>query len=218
MPTLTVTEPSETSQRYEISPNRETVLMGRSSKSDVRISCPSVSGTHAKIRKLGDGYVLRDLGSTNGIKLDGKRVSEIQLKRGQRIQLGDVKLVFEPDFAEDDRSDTQKIDREPLPEIETKSGSKPASRPGAKSGPEAEAEAQDNPVTTGLALLGGGLIVIGLLALIGVEAIKAIPDRGSFALFSGGILIGSGLLCFVGILFANGTIRVPRLVLQYNED
>lgn len=46
------------------------------------------------------GYVLKDLGSTNGIKLNGERVDKISLRNGQDIQIGDVDFGFELDEEE----------------------------------------------------------------------------------------------------------------------
>ncbi len=57
---------------------------------------PNVSRTHAEIRPRGGSWVLTDLGSTNGSRLNGRRLdgSEV-LKPGDEIELGTSRLTFE---------------------------------------------------------------------------------------------------------------------------
>jgi pSer/pThr/pTyr-binding forkhead associated (FHA) protein len=57
---------------------------------------PNVSRTHAEIRPRGGSWVLTDLGSTNGSRLNGRRLdgSEV-LKAGDEIELGTSRLTFE---------------------------------------------------------------------------------------------------------------------------
>jgi hypothetical protein len=70
--------------------------LGRSRHSDVMVDDPNVSRAHAEIRPRGGSWVLADLGSTNGSRLNGRRVegSEV-LKPGDEIELGTTVLTFE---------------------------------------------------------------------------------------------------------------------------
>jgi len=70
--------------------------MGRSRQCDVMVDDPNVSRTHAEVRPRGGSWVLSDLGSTNGSRLNGRRVegSEV-LKPGDEIELGTTMLKFE---------------------------------------------------------------------------------------------------------------------------
>jgi hypothetical protein len=72
------------------------VTLGRSRQSDVMVDDPNVSRAHAEIRARGGSWVLTDLGSTNGSRLNGRRVegSEV-LKPGDEIELGTTVLTFE---------------------------------------------------------------------------------------------------------------------------
>jgi hypothetical protein len=72
------------------------VTMGRSRQCDVMLDDPNVSRTHAEIRARGGSWVLTDLGSTNGSRLNGRRVdgSEV-LKPGDEIELGTSRITFE---------------------------------------------------------------------------------------------------------------------------
>ncbi|MGO9820220.1 MAG: FhaA domain-containing protein [Solirubrobacteraceae bacterium] len=72
------------------------VTVGRSRQCDVTLDDPNVSRTHAEIRPRGGSWVLTDLGSTNGSRLNGRRLdgSEV-LKPGDEIDLGTSRIRFE---------------------------------------------------------------------------------------------------------------------------
>jgi FhaA, N-terminal domain/FHA domain len=72
------------------------VTVGRSRQCDVTLDDPNVSRTHAEIRPRGGSWVLTDLGSTNGSRLNGRRLdgSEV-LKPGDEIELGTSRIRFE---------------------------------------------------------------------------------------------------------------------------
>ncbi len=74
----------------------EGVTVGRSRRCDVMLDDPNVSRTHAEIRPRGGSWVLTDLGSTNGSRLNGRKLdgSEV-LKSGDEIELGTSRLTFE---------------------------------------------------------------------------------------------------------------------------
>jgi hypothetical protein len=69
--------------------------LGRSDANDFPIDHPTISGLHCEIMREGDSVYVRDLGSTNGTFIDGKRIKEGLLETGQMLQLGDVKMVLE---------------------------------------------------------------------------------------------------------------------------
>ena len=70
--------------------------MGRSRQCDVTVDDPNVSRQHAEVRPRGGSWVLNDLGSTNGSRLNGHRVEgSEQLKPGDEIELGTTVLRFE---------------------------------------------------------------------------------------------------------------------------
>jgi hypothetical protein len=71
------------------------ISIGRLSACDITISDPNVSRRHAEIRPEGDGYVLVDLGSTNGSRLNGVRIARESLVDGDELGFGGVTLVFE---------------------------------------------------------------------------------------------------------------------------
>jgi hypothetical protein len=73
------------------------VLLGRSRECDVQLADPNVSRRHAELRRDNGGWSVVDLGSTNGIKLNGRRVDQAALEPGDRITLGLTELTYELD-------------------------------------------------------------------------------------------------------------------------
>ncbi len=70
------------------------VTIGRMPESTIVLADPNVSRTHAEVRPKGDGYVVIDLGSTNGTRVNGVRVTEHSLRDGDEITFGNTKVVF----------------------------------------------------------------------------------------------------------------------------
>jgi hypothetical protein len=71
-------------------------VLGRSREADVTIDDPNVSRRHAEVRPSGGSWIVRDLGSTNGVKVNGRRIQDPQsLKPGDVLELGTARVVFE---------------------------------------------------------------------------------------------------------------------------
>ena len=73
----------------------ERLTIGRSRDSEIVIEDPNVSRQHAEVRKTIEGWMVVDLGSTNGVKVNGRRVQEEVLRPGDKITLGLVELEFD---------------------------------------------------------------------------------------------------------------------------
>ncbi len=72
------------------------VTLGRSRQSDVVLNDPNISRQHAEIRPRGGSWVLTDLGSTNGSRINGRSVERSEVVRpGDEIELGSTVLRFE---------------------------------------------------------------------------------------------------------------------------
>ena len=56
---------------------------------------PNVSRHHAEVRPSGDGFIVADLGSTNGTKVNGSRVAEQQLRDGDEVTFGNTVMHFQ---------------------------------------------------------------------------------------------------------------------------
>ena len=70
-------------------------VIGRSRDSDLTLDDPNVSRRHAELRKEGGAWLIADLASTNGVKVNGRRVAEHNLQPGDEITIGLEKLHFE---------------------------------------------------------------------------------------------------------------------------
>ncbi len=74
----------------------ETVItIGRLPDSVMTLEDPNVSRNHAEIRPSGSGFVLADLGSTNGTKINGVKISERVLQDGDELTFGATTFRFE---------------------------------------------------------------------------------------------------------------------------
>ncbi|MBK9179850.1 MAG: FHA domain-containing protein [Acidimicrobiales bacterium] len=69
--------------------------IGRLPESTVVLTDPGVSRRHAEIRPAGDGYVVVDLGSTNGTRVNGVIVAEHRLGDGDEVTVGTTRMRFE---------------------------------------------------------------------------------------------------------------------------
>lgn len=67
---------------------------GRHPESDIFLDDITVSRRHAEFARVGDGYVVRDVGSLNGTYLNRERIEESPLSSGDEVQIGKFKLVF----------------------------------------------------------------------------------------------------------------------------
>lgn len=80
-------EPFVTSQRL--------VWFGRDPSCQLRLADNGVSDRHAAIERRDDGYYVRDLGSANGVRINGQLVTHQRLASGDELELGSVRLRFE---------------------------------------------------------------------------------------------------------------------------
>jgi hypothetical protein len=70
-------------------------VVGRSRDCDIVLGDANVSRRHAEIKPGEGGWTITDLGSTNGLVVDGHRVRESALRGGERIELGTSEIRFE---------------------------------------------------------------------------------------------------------------------------
>ena len=69
--------------------------IGRLPECEVTLLDPNVSRRHAEIHQRGNGFVIVDLGSTNGCTVNGVRVTERELRDGDEIGIGNLRLSFQ---------------------------------------------------------------------------------------------------------------------------
>jgi pSer/pThr/pTyr-binding forkhead associated (FHA) protein len=78
--------------RFEVKQRR--VVIGRSRECDIQLADTNVSRRHAEVRQEGTSYWIVDLGSTNGLELNGKRVKRAKLSDGDTITVGSTEVRF----------------------------------------------------------------------------------------------------------------------------
>ncbi|MFN2218696.1 MAG: FHA domain-containing protein [Anaerolineae bacterium] len=93
--TLTLTRGPGVGTRFDI--GAAPVTIGRQDQCEVQVPGTWVSRRHARLAWTGTGYIVEDLGSTNGTFVNGERVSGPRaLRPGDRLQLGEqVEFAFE---------------------------------------------------------------------------------------------------------------------------
>ncbi|MFO0797722.1 MAG: FHA domain-containing protein [Gemmataceae bacterium] len=67
------------------------LLFGRHEECDVQLHSKKVSRRHCCVAQVNDYLVVRDLGSTNGVKVNGLRVAEGKLVPGDELTIGNFK-------------------------------------------------------------------------------------------------------------------------------
>lgn len=137
------------------------VIVGRSSEAGVSLADPSVSSQHVAIRAAGSGVQVRDLGSRNGVRVNGQLVVAAALGPGDEMTLGHTTLqVEEP---------TRPIPLSPPP----------AQRPQAAAAPAAPTR-RVWPVVVmllGLALLAAAGVLAGRYWALRRQGSPAAPSR-----------------------------------------
>jgi pSer/pThr/pTyr-binding forkhead associated (FHA) protein len=75
------------------------ILIGRAEENGIVLNIAEVSRQHAQLTKVEEGYMIKDLGSTNGTYVDKKKVGEkYLLKPGDTVMLGDaIYLTYQAD-------------------------------------------------------------------------------------------------------------------------
>ncbi len=98
----------------EVTLDRDRLVIGRAAECDLVLSSSSVSRRHAEIIRDPHGFLVRDLGSANGVRIHGNRLDEARLVPGLEFSVGDVVLRVEgatPEPETRKASSTPPIDR-----------------------------------------------------------------------------------------------------------
>lgn len=77
------------------------ITIGRTPDNTIQIRDRTVSAHHAEILAEGDGYRLHDLGSTNGMTVDGEAVTDFHLREKCKVTFGSVECEFSPEASEE---------------------------------------------------------------------------------------------------------------------
>ncbi len=77
---------------------KPTLIVGRRESSDIVLRFPNVSGTHCELSLVEGHWTVKDLGSSNGTKVNGTRVSEGRLDPGDKVSIGrhEYEVCYDP--------------------------------------------------------------------------------------------------------------------------
>lgn len=82
--------------RQEFPIEKAAMVIGRTDDNDVVLNHRSISRHHAKIVRDGEHFHVVDLQSANGVRVNGEEYGKIELRKGDQIDLGHVRLIFVP--------------------------------------------------------------------------------------------------------------------------
>ena len=71
--------------------DKPVMLLGRHEECDVQLNSAKVSRRHCIIAAVNDRLVIRDLGSTNGVRINGTRHEEGELHHGDELVIGNFR-------------------------------------------------------------------------------------------------------------------------------
>jgi predicted component of type VI protein secretion system len=97
MPRLVAQSAEFAGQTFEL--KGEEVTVGRLPDNGVQLEHASVSGHHGVFRLEGQDYVIKDLGSTNGTRINGEKISEQKLRRNDNLRLGNIEVLYDSEHA-----------------------------------------------------------------------------------------------------------------------
>lgn len=97
MPCLVVMEGPLKGRRFTLADG--ITRIGRVAGNHVVLDNGSISSLHAEITRTPEGFLLRDLDSTNGTRVNDHRITDTLLFRNDRVLFGDLLVAFEGDDA-----------------------------------------------------------------------------------------------------------------------
>ena len=192
---LVIEQGPEPEKRFTLGNAPQTI--GRSANNGIVINDAEISRRHAQITPQGDGYVLEDLGSTNGTFVNGIRLNHpMALKHGDSVEFGDtVRLRYwaagmasEIVYSPADDVPTPALPPEPVP-VYAEPGSLPDPMPAAPpptfedfAAPETAVSANRNRILIGC----GCLLVVACVLCVGTVLFLDSYNQGQL-LYCGGL-------------------------------
>lgn len=166
MPKLKIALPDGSTASHDLT--EDTITLGRVADNMIQIDDASVSSHHAELVRDGNDFILRDLDSTNGTRLNGAAHSEGKLKEGDSIVFGNIEALYESE---------NPADAQPMPE-EVGVALQPAAqsvRPSnfANASPFQTKKKKKDPASVGILVFGIVAIVAFAAAAAAVMSLKA---------------------------------------------
>ncbi len=145
------------------------VRVGRTAENDLRLNDRAVSGRHAEIHEAGGIWHVRDLGSSNGTFLNGRKIKDAMLATGDVLKFGKCEVVFlcsDPD----DRQTEQSWDKTKVEMLKDESALRALIEKGSTSDPGSIPS-----------FIGRVRIASQVEKEVGIDSAPAVPKRGVVA-------------------------------------
>jgi hypothetical protein len=97
MPRLVAQSPEFAGKSFDLTGSE--ITMGRVADNKIQVEHASVSGHHAVLKLDSLDYVIKDLDSTNGTRINGERVTQQKLRRNDILRLGNIELLYDSEHA-----------------------------------------------------------------------------------------------------------------------
>ena len=169
MPKLIVTLQDGTQNSFDLIDDQLTI--GRAPDNTLQIDDASVSSHHATLTLSEGDYIYRDIGSTNGSRVNGKTIAaetDHKLQNGDSLLIGKVDGSYESEVPAESR---------PLPEEEevalTPAASSAAPVSFQNASPFQSKKKKKDPSGTAILAMGGVAILIFLVAVLQILSLKA---------------------------------------------
>ncbi|MBT3288459.1 MAG: FHA domain-containing protein [Victivallales bacterium] len=102
MAKLEILEGPDAGRKYEVEGGR--LIIGRGDECDIRLNQGSISRQHAVLDYINGSWYVEDLGSQNGVFIEGEKVDRAEVPASINIQFGTIMTAFDPDFGGDTMS------------------------------------------------------------------------------------------------------------------
>lgn len=95
------------------------IIIGRGEENEIVLNIAEVSRTHAVLTKAEEGFMIKDLGSTNGTYVDKKKIGgKYLLKPGDTVMLGDaIYMTYQADLDPEETLVAPRPEEIPAPEV-----------------------------------------------------------------------------------------------------
>lgn len=141
----------------------ETITVGRLPDNTIQIDDVSVSSHHLQLTLSGGDYHLKDLNSTNGTRVNGKTVTEVQLHAGDRVRIGKIETIYQSEI----ENPVEKMDL-PAAEVTQVAVAESSVRPAdfSNASPFRVKKVKADPASRGIFVVAG----IAIVAMLGAAA------------------------------------------------
>ncbi len=166
MPKLQISLPDGTEATHDLT--EDVITVGRLPDNTIQIDDASVSSHHAELTLEGGDYVLADLESTNGTKVNGAVHSHGKLQDGDVVRFGKIESVY----ASENPADAQPMPEESVIELQpAESSVRPANF--ANASPFQSKKKKKNPAAMGIMVFSVVAILVFVLAAVSVFGMKS---------------------------------------------